>query len=106
MKEIIIDIREEGELLDNIVVSSEKIIINIPMRNIQFNIDAINKLSENYTIYLLCRSSNRSDKIKKLFFEENPKIISIKGGLKNLPENVELIQGKNGKSFQQIMQLM
>ena len=43
---IIIDIREEHELKDQKMKSDEISIINIPMRNIQFNIDYINNLSK------------------------------------------------------------
>ena len=112
-KKIIIDIRDESELLEKKLSSTDKdiIIFNIPMRNIFFNKETIKKLSENNKVYILCRSGNRSQKVKDLYFKKNKNIISIARGINNLNENKEfkniiINSGNGGFGIQQYMQLI
>ena len=105
---IIIDIREESELLDTFLQTSDPqtIILNIPMKNIKFSIEGIKKLSEKEKIYLICQSSNRSNKIKDLYFKDNENIISVNGGIKNLNlPDITLEKGSGHYGFQQKMQI-
>lgn len=102
---IIIDIREEHELKDQKMKSDEISIINIPMRNIQFNIDYINNLSKKDKVYLVCKSSYRSKLIKNKYFSNNDNIHFDK--IDNI-DNIEIIKGKNKLKLgmQQYMQIM
>jgi len=115
---IIIDIREESELLDEFLETENKetIILNIPMRNIKFYKESIDKLSETQKVYLICRSSNRSNKVKNLYFKNNNNIISVPSGIKSLEEfgkfvpledleNVKIKKGLGHYGFQQKMQI-
>ncbi len=109
---ILIDVREEHEFFKLHVVSTDKQneVLNIPSRLIQPNVETIRNMGETHTIYLLCRSSGRSEKIKSKYFNGDVNIISIKGGLQNgkefLEQNgFEIVQGKGGYGFNQKMQL-
>jgi len=108
MEKIIIDIRDESELLDSKMHTFDEntYILNIPTRNIKFNIEGINKLSKKYKIYLVCRSSNRSDKVKNKYFKDNENVISVSGGIKKENELFNIISEKGGMGFQQIMQII
>ena len=84
MKTFIIDIREEFELKKLQIIPNQKdiIIINIPSRHIQFNIEFINYLSKQNQVFIICRSGSRSNKVKKDFFNNN-NIIALDFGVKD-----------------------
>lgn len=104
MKMIIIDLREENELYDQ-HLESENTIFNIPTRHIQFNVKAIKSFDK---VYLICRTSGRSDKVKTKYFAEDNNVISVKGGLSgDLSEiGVTVVNGMGGYGFQQKMQMV
>ena len=92
---LVIDIREETELLDVHLESENPLIdiINIPERNIFANVDYINKLSEKYSlIYLICKTGERSDGVKKRYFSTSSAIRSYQGGWKDLELRKEKIK--------------
>lgn len=89
----IIDIREEHEILEERIITTEKsstVICCIPMKFIRWNISFINHLTNNGIVYIICRSSNRSNTIKNKYFKDNQKVISIQGGLEELKQNDKL----------------
>ncbi len=104
-KNIIIDIREEHELLENKLEPKDNstIVFNIPMRHIGFNKDLIKSLSKNIKVYITCKSGNRSGKVKNLYFAKNKNIYSVEGGYKNV-ENVNIIKSSGGLGLMQYMQ--
>jgi rhodanese-related sulfurtransferase len=82
----IIDIREEEEIVEKYLVSakSEYQIMNIPLRYIGFNQVYINNLTQDGVVYLICRSGNRSNRVKLDFFMNNNNVKSLEGGLNGL----------------------
>lgn len=84
IKTIIIDVREEFELLELqlISINPSLFIINIPMRAIFANQSWISDMSTEHTIYIMCKSGNRSGKIKTKYFINNENIKSLSGGIK------------------------
>lgn len=100
-QELIIDLREEHELLQSLLVSkninSEYEIINIPSRHIFANIDWINHQTELRPVWLICASGRRSLSIKKKYFAKNDGIKSSEGGVK-LVQMGGCEQGNNGES--------
>lgn len=103
----LIDIRDEHELLDVRFVSNniELFIVNIPGRVIFANKEWIEKKSEESQIFILCRTGNRSSKIKNKYFKNNNNISSI--GLDSLKEfDIITIKGKGGFGIQQYIQLI
>ena len=115
---IIIDIREESELLDKYLETQNKetIILNIPMKNIKFYKESIEKPAETQKVFLICASSNRSNKLKDLYFKDNENIISVPFGLKSLDKegkhigreelnDVIIKKGSGHYGFQQKMQI-
>ena len=59
----------------------------------------------------MCRSGNRSDLIKKKYFEGNDKVTSMVGGIKKIGENgnnkIKVIElSGSGMGIQQYMQVM
>lgn len=95
----IIDIREEHEILEERIISTSTttstIVSCIPMKFIKWNQSLINHLTNNNKdtiIYIICRSSNRSNTIKNKYFKENSNVISIEGGVQGLKQNQELQQ--------------
>ena len=112
IKTIIIDIREEFELLESYIKSIDNslLIINIPSRVIFANKDWIKRASSNNLIYLICRSGNRTKNIKNKYFKNNKGIIPLDGGIKkiilnNLFKNkIKVIYGKGGFGLQQYIQ--
>ena len=102
---IVIDIREEHELKEKQLVSDSLQIINIPMRNVIFNVDYINKLSETDQIYLVCRSANRSKLVKERHFKDNENVIY--GKLEDIKEaSIEKGKYTIKCGMQQYMQIM
>ena len=112
IKTIIIDIREEFELLESYIksINPSLLIINIPNRVIFANKNWIKKISDNNLIYLICRSGNRSRNIKNKYFKNNKRIISLDGGIKKINLNdsfknkIKIIYGKGGFGLQQYIQ--
>ncbi|ARF09895.1 hypothetical protein Indivirus_5_18 [Indivirus ILV1] len=113
IKEILIDLREEFELLNMYLISTDKslLIVNIPMRSIFSNVEWISTISTKNNIYLMCRSSVRSKKVKDKYFKNNNNIKSIDGGIKKIEMNklfrnrIKIIKGDGGFGLQQYMQL-
>ena len=106
---IIIDLREEHEMKKSHLDPSTCNVINIPMRSIPFNLNYIENLSKNDEIQLMCKSGNRSDLIKKKYFEANDKVSSMIGGIKKVGENskIKVIELNGaGMGIQQYMQVM
>jgi rhodanese-related sulfurtransferase len=106
-KEIWIDVRDEHELLDSRIVApnEETLVINIPSRNIFANLNWIKaKATKGTKITLICRSANRSQKVKTLYFAQDDNIVSLDGGIKNPLIKLEYHGG--GLGLQQILQLV
>jgi rhodanese-related sulfurtransferase len=130
LPELVVDLREEHELLENRLVSpgnrlvspSETYeIINIPSRHIFANVDWISKQTEKRPVWLICASGRRSQAIKEQYFGRNDGIKSSEGGMKLLggnkdgkgrenvsvdPSRIEVQSGTGGYGIQQIMQMM
>lgn len=111
IKEIIIDLREEFEVLELKMVSQDPsvLIINIPSRSIFANKEWISKLSKDHKIYLVCKKGIRATKVKNTYFQNNDNVI-MGGGVKTellLPKNkVKLVEGLGGLGMQQYVQLV
>ncbi len=108
---IVIDIRDEHELNEKYLDTTNLDIklINIPSRNIKFNKDYIVNLSESNKVYIVCKSGNRSSKIKELYFKNNKNIISLEGGIENinkLDTDIEIKKGDNKYGMNQYMQII
>lgn len=116
----IIDIREEHEVLKERIIINNNInniiLFSIPSRHIKWNKEAIEYLSQENKenkVYIVCRSSRRSNKVKNDYFSDNDNIISIEGGLNNIEKispNIK-VQKENKNIFQtygiqQYMQLL
>jgi hypothetical protein len=117
LPELVIDLREEHELLESRLVSQGGTyeIINIPSRHIFANVDWINKQTEKQPVWLICASGRRSQAIKEQYFGRNDGIRSSEGGLKfgSGSENmsvdssrIEVLSGRGGYGIQQIMQML
>jgi rhodanese-related sulfurtransferase len=83
---IIIDIREEFELLEKQIRSDDPRIwvLNIPMRSIFSNKTWITDIADTRTVYIICRSGNRSSTVKSKYFADQPNVISLDGGIKKI----------------------
>lgn len=118
--ELVIDLREEHELLDKLVVPMPNTeimyeIVNIPSRHIFANVEWIAKQTEKRPVWLLCASGRRSQEIKDKYFATNDGIKSSNGGLsfgfgKSVGDSVNgdyitTVKGRGGFGIQQIMQL-
>lgn len=107
---VLIDIREESECMEKYMVSSNQSvsIMNIPMRHIGFNKRWIEDKASNGLVYLVCRSGNRSDKVKSLYFKDNINIMSLEGGISNIKifPGVAIIIDKGGWGRQQYIQFV
>lgn len=115
--ELVIDLREEHELLDEKIVSTDGTyeIVNIPSRHIFANLDWINKQTEKRPVWLLCASGRRSQAIKDKYFSSNDGIKSSYAGLafgfgKEIGEHIDgghvtIVKGRGGYGIQQLMQL-
>ena len=121
LPELVIDLREEHELLENRLVSPDGTyeIINIPSRHIFANVKWISKQTEKRPVWLICASGRRSQAIKDQYFGRNDGIKSSEGGLKLLSRNgsvgkglsvdsshIKVQSGTGGYGIQQIMQMM
>ena len=89
LPELIIDLREEHELLESRLISPDGTyeIINIPSRHIFANIGWISKQTEKRPVWFICASGRRSQAIKEHYFGRNDGIKSSEGGLKLLGGN-------------------
>ena len=87
-KTFIIDIREEFEITELYLTSTNTNcqIIYIPSRIIFKNQEYIRRLAHLGKVWLLCASSRRSDKVKMMYFTDEPNILSSSGGIKFLCE--------------------
>lgn len=111
---IIIDVREEFELLEKQIVTDDPsiFVLNIPARNIFANVGWINELSQSHTVYIVCKLGNRSGKVKNKYFKDNKNIISLDGGVTKLDINnvfgdkIKIVYGQGGMGMQQYIQLM
>lgn len=113
-KLLIVDLREETELLDVQLKSNTSAvdIVNIPTRSIFANLDFINKkANELEMVYLMCRSGCRSQKVKNKYFPSNPRVQLLEGGWKNpqvLQSSIKVINRSSisNMSPQQYMQMV
>lgn len=127
--ELIIDIREEHELLEKkiVPVNQKYEVINIPSRHIFSNTEWIRKQSEMRPVWIICASGRRSKAIKDQYFPRNDGIKSSENGIKNIYDyedtdkpnnnldmttsvdananNLRIEYGKGGLGMQQYMQL-
>lgn len=109
---IIIDIREEFELLESHIepITNSILVINIPTRAIFANKKWIK--DSNVPIHIICKSGNRSNNVKNTYFKDNKNVKSVNGGIKKLEENpffknkVKIVKGKAGLGLQQYLQLV
>ena len=117
LPELIIDLREEHELLEKKLVNNGNRyeIVNIPSRHIFANVDWIKKQTEKRPVWLICASGRRSQAIKDQYFATNDGIKSSVGGLsfgfdKQVGESVDaehisIQYGEGGLGMQQYMQV-
>jgi hypothetical protein len=125
--ELIIDIREEFELLEKKIVptTAKYEVVNIPSRHIFANTEWIRKQSELRPVWIICASGRRSQAIKDQYFPRNDGIKSSQSGIKIIYDSEQfdkLIQnhdstksvdnkylrieyGEGGLGMQQYMQL-
>jgi hypothetical protein len=107
---IYIDIRDEHELLEKYLVSTnEKVfIVSIPMRVIFANPEWIHR--QKCEVIIVCRSGNRAQHIKNEYFSNNTNVIVLDGGIniidKKMPDNLKIVRGLGGFGQQQYLQLM
>jgi len=106
-----IDLREEQELTQSRIIpkNDEITVLSIPSRYIFANKKYIEKISKDSSVYLLCRSGNRSSQIKNKYFPNNNNVISIDGGIKSLNQfndKIEILKGNGGYGMQQYMQFV
>jgi rhodanese-related sulfurtransferase len=107
-KEIWIDIRDEHEVAESQIVSpnDETLVINIPSRNMFANVEWIKSMEANgIKVTLICRSANRSQNVKKLYFANNENIVSLDGGITNPGIKIKKLNSL-GFGIQQILQLV
>lgn len=115
IKTIIIDLREEFELLESQMESSDPsvLVLNIPMRAIFANKSWISRISQTNTVYLICRSGVRSNKIKEKYFLNDSNVSSVDGGIKQISQSdhvlhaykISLNKFNGGLGLQQYMQM-
>jgi hypothetical protein len=95
--ELIIDIREEFELLEMRIIptTNQYEIVNIPSRHIFANIDWINRETEKRPVWIICASGRRSQAIKDQYFPKNDGIKSSVYGIKLLTNEIKEDQTEN-----------
>ena len=98
---IILDIREDFEVLENNLISNSPnvFIVNIPSSLLFSNISWIEKMTQKNTkILIICTSSKRSKVIKQKYFLNNNNVIVLDDGVKgNLSKyNIKLVKGSGG----------
>jgi hypothetical protein len=107
-KIILIDIRNDTECMEKYLISNNKLIsiYNIPMNHIAFNKKWIVELSNDAYVYIICKSGNRSDKVKNLYFKDVQNIISLEGGISNIKifEGIAIIVDRGGWGKMQYVQ--
>jgi rhodanese-related sulfurtransferase len=107
-KIILIDIRNDSECMEKYLISNNKLIsiYNIPHNHIAFNKKWIIELSNDAYVYIICRSGNRSDKIKNAYFKDIQNIISLEGGISNIKifEGIAIIIDRGGWGKMQYVQ--
>jgi len=107
---IYIDIRDEPELLEKYLVSTnEKVfVVSIPMRVIFANLDWIQR--QKCEIVIVCRSGHRSQNVKNEYLSNNTNVIVLEGGIngmdQQIPDNLKIVHGLGGFGQQQYLQLM
>lgn len=107
-KEIWIDIRDEHELAESQIVppNDETLVLNIPSRNMFANVEWIKSMeASGVKVILICRSANRSQNVKKLYFSTNENIVSLDGGITNPDIKIKKVNSW-GFGIQQILQLV
>jgi rhodanese-related sulfurtransferase len=108
-KIILIDIRNDSECMEKYLISNNKLIsiYNIPMNHIAFNKKWIIELSNDAYVYIICKSGNRSDKVKNIYFKDVQNIISLEGGISNIKifEGIAIIVDRGGWGKMQYVQL-
>jgi rhodanese-related sulfurtransferase len=89
-KTLIVDLREEVELLDVRIKSTDPntSVLNIPVRSIFGNLEYLNSQMEHYIkVLLLCRSGKRAAVVKSRYFPHLDKVEVISGGWKAIEPN-------------------
>jgi rhodanese-related sulfurtransferase len=107
-KEIWIDIRDEHELAESQIVSpnDETLVINIPSRNVFANVGWIKSMeASGVKVTLICKSANRSQNVKKLYFSTNENIVSLDGGITNPVITIRKLNAW-GFGIQQVLQFV
>ena len=107
-KIVLIDIRNDSECMEKYLISNNKLIsiYNIPMNNIAFNKKWILELSNDAFVYIVCKSGNRSEKVKNTYFRDIQNIISLEGGISNIKifEGIAIIVDRGGLGKIQYLQ--
>jgi len=111
---IIIDIREEFELLEKQIRSDDPSIwvLNIPMRSIFSNKIWITNMANMHSVYIMCRSGNRSSTVKSKYFADQPNVISLDGGIKKIEsgdlfnKKIRIVQNTQSMAYIGIQQYM
>ncbi len=107
-KIVLIDIRNDSECMEKYLISNNKLIsiYNIPMNNIAFNKKWILQLSSDAFVYIVCKSGNRSEKVKNTYFRDIQNIISLEGGISNIKifEGIAIIVDRGGWGKMQYLQ--
>jgi hypothetical protein len=107
-KIILIDIRNDTECMEKYLISNNKLIsiYNIPMNHIAFNKKWIVELSNDAYVYIICKSGNRSDQVKNMYFRDIQNIISLEGGISNIKifDGIAIIVDRGGFGKMQYVQ--
>lgn len=76
------------------------------MNHIAFNKKWIIDLSVDAYVYIICKSGNRSDKVKNMYFKDVQNIISLEGGISNIKifEGIAIIVDRGGWGKMQYVQ--
>ena len=107
-KIVLIDIRNDSECMEKYLISHNKLIsiYNIPMNHIAFNKKWILELSNDAFVYIVCKSGNRSDRVKNTYFRDIQNIISLEGGISNIKifDGIAIILDRGGWGKMQYLQ--
>ena len=96
---IYIDIRDEHELLEKYIVSTnEKVfVVSIPMRVIFANIEWVQR--QKCDVVIVCRSGHRSQNVKNEYLSNNTNVIVLDGGIngmdQQMPDNLKIVKVEN-----------
>lgn len=116
MHTLLIDLREEAELLENGLesMSDDLQILHIPSRVLFANVIEINRqlnAGQVSQVWLVCQSGRRSSRAKTLYFPDDDRVVSVAGGVEavigQFPHQVKHVKAISARyGMQQYMQLM